>query len=131
MSCTDVTTYSFIVKQGSSCGPLLYLLYSAEVFDVIADCGLVGHSYADDTQTHISVPATDAPVAMQRLAVCMERIEQWMGRNRRKLNQDKTQIIWIGTCQQLAKVIAIELTLPSAVVRFSTAVSDVDFIVDA
>jgi len=56
----------------------LYLLYTAEVFDVIADCGLVGHSYADDTQTYISVPAIDAPVAMQRLAVCIERIEQWM-----------------------------------------------------
>jgi hypothetical protein len=54
-----------------------------------------------------------------------------MGRNRLKLNQDKTQIIWIGTRQQLAKVSAIELTLPSAVVRFSTTVSDLGFIVDS
>ena len=126
-----ISSLIFGVPQGSSIGPLLYLLYSAEVFDVIADCGLIGHSYADDTQTYISVPATDAPVAMQRLAVCIERIEQWMGRNRLKLNQDKTQIIWIGTRQQLAKVSAIELTLPSAVVRFSTIVSDLGFIVDS
>jgi len=53
----------------------MYLLHS-EVFDVIADCGLVGHSHADDTQTYISVPATNALVAMQRLAVCNDRIEQ-------------------------------------------------------
>ena len=81
-----ISSLIFGVPQGSSCGPLLYRLYSAEVFDVIADCGLVGHSFADDTQTCISVPATSAPVTMQRLAVC---IEQWMGGNRLKLNQDK------------------------------------------
>jgi len=88
------------------------------VFDVIADCGLVGHSYADDTQTYISDPAIDEPVAMQRLAVCIERIEQWIGMNRLKLNQDKTQIISIGTRQQFAKLSVVEITLPLAVVRF-------------
>jgi len=62
---------------------------------------------------------------MQHLAVCIERIEQ----NRLKLNQDKTQLIWIGTRQQLAKVGAIELTLPSVGVSFSTTVSDLGFIV--
>jgi len=73
------------------------MLYSVDVFDVIAHCGLAGHSYADDRQTYISVPAINAPVAMQPLAVCIERIGRWIGRNQLKLNQDKTQIIWIGT----------------------------------
>jgi len=67
---------------------------------------------------------------MQLLAVCFERIELWMGRNWLKPNQDKKHIVKIGTRQQLAKVSAIELTLnPSAVVRFSTTVSDLGFIV--
>jgi hypothetical protein len=54
-----------------------------------------------------------------------------MGRNRLKLNQDKTQIIWIGKRQQLAKVSAIELTLPLAVVRFSMTVPDLGFVIDS
>ena len=53
-----------------------------------------------------------------------------MDRNRLRLNQDKTQVIWIGTSQQLAKVSASKLTLPSAVDRFSTTVFDFGYIVD-
>jgi hypothetical protein len=59
---------------------------------------------------------------MRRLAACVERIYQWMGNNKLKLNQDKTQMIWVGTRQQLSKVSATELVLSLAVVRFSTAV---------
>jgi hypothetical protein len=65
---------------------------------------------------------------MQRFAVCIERIEQWMSKNRLKRNQDKTQIIRSGTRQQLS---AAKIILPLAVVRFSTTVSNLGFMVDS
>ena len=96
----------------------------------IADCGLVGHSYADDTQVYVSASAADASVAAQRLADCVERIDQWMGSNTLRLNQDKAQIIWIGTRQQLSMVNVTELTLSTAAVSLSSTVSDLGLLID-
>jgi len=112
-------------------GPILFLLYTAKLFDVIAECGLTGHTYADDTQVYISTPATDHVDAMDRLATCIERIRDWMADNHLKLNEEKTQIIWLGTRQQLNKVTAGALTLPNATVQFSTTVKDLGVVLDS
>jgi len=41
---------------------------------------------------------------MRRLSECITRIRDWMACNRQKLNEDKTQAIWLGTRHQLSKV---------------------------
>jgi len=115
----------------SDLGPILFLLYTAELFDVIAEYGLTGHTYADDTQVYNSTPATDHVDAMDRLATCIERIRDWIADNHLKLNEEKTQIIWLGTHQQLNKVTTRALTLPNATVEFSTTVKDLGVVLDS
>jgi len=55
------------------------------------------------TQVYISAPAESADTVVDRFISCVERIEAWISSNRLKMNADKTQIIWLGTRQQLAK----------------------------
>jgi len=52
-----VTLLLYGVPPGSVIGPVLFLFFVAEVLNVIIECGLTVHAYADDIQAHTSVPA--------------------------------------------------------------------------
>ena len=67
----------FGVPRGSVPGPLLYLLYPAEIEQLILRHGLHIHQYADDSQIYISVPVSHALVAIHSFAVCVHA-SQWV-----------------------------------------------------
>ena len=77
----------------------------------IASLGLTGHSYADDTQVYISAPVVESQQAATRLAKCIERLDRWMGQNGLKLNAEKTQLMWLASRHQLAKLTVSQLPL--------------------
>jgi len=79
--------------------------------NIIASLGLTGHSYADDTQVYISVPVVESQQAATRLAKCIERLDRWMGQNGLKLNAEKTQLMWLASRHQLAKLTVSQLPL--------------------
>ena len=92
------------VPQGSVLGPLLFVLYAADVMQIAREHGINVHAYADDMQTYVSCEADDQLSASARLLDCIAEVERWMSSNRLKLNADKTEFIWLGTRQQLAKL---------------------------
>jgi len=68
------------VIEGSVVGPLLYLLYTAELFEVISHCGSGAHCYTDDSQVSISNPASGVSAAVDRFGSCIEQIEMCEGK---------------------------------------------------
>ena len=62
---------------------------------------------------------------------CVECVDAWMSSNRLRMNAEKTQLVWLGTRQQLDKLSMTELSLLSATVQFSTTVSDLGVLIDS
>lgn len=79
---------------------LLFLLYTAELFEIIAHFGFVSHSYADDTLVYVSALATSALTIAQHFILSVEQVNALKSSNKHKMNTDKTQLIWFGTKQQ-------------------------------
>ena len=84
-------------------GPILYVLYTADVAKLVESSGLRVHLYADDTQLYGFCKAMDSTELSQHMFSVIEKVNLWMSSNRLRLNQDKTEFIWFGTRQQLAK----------------------------
>lgn len=83
------------VPQGSVLGPILFILYSADLRQHINHCQF--HMYADDTQVYISCKPSEIDKAIAKLNADLENIALWSKNNCLLLNPTKTKYLIFGS----------------------------------
>ena len=120
------------MPQGSVLGPLLFTLYTQSLSTVICQSDHSYHFFADDSQLHNSSIPSDFPALVHSLNDCIEDVAKWMSDSMLKMNNDKTEVIAIGTKPKISQF-ALSLTPVSISVHnipFSQSVRNLGVYID-
>ena len=124
----------YSVPQGSVLGPVLFVLYTTPLSDIIANHSVNHHLFADDTQLQKSAPLSEVTNLTKELSAYTDDIKTWMTKNQLKLNDDKTEALLFPFSPSLKpSTISIpdSITLGSHNIPFSDSARNTGVIFDS
>lgn len=118
------------VPQGSSLSPVLFTIFTADLPNRIKTCKY--HLYADDTQLYYSFDAKDTQEAIKNINSDLQNILNWSENNSLCLNPSKSQVLILGTKQQIQRVVDcnVEISINGVVLERVKSARNLGLILD-
>ena len=120
------------VLQGSVLGPILFVLYTTPLSDIIANHSVNHQLFADCTQLQKSAPLSEVTNLTKELNACTNDIR--MTENQLKLNDDKTEALlfpFLSSLKPSTVPLTDSITLGSPSISFSDSARNLGFILDS
>ena len=122
------------VPQGSVLGPLLFIIYTTPLTELIQRHSVLHEMYADDTQMISSRKPEEFSILNASLNNCVREIGAWMRENKLKLNEDKTEaVLFSYKLPSNADAIAelpVSMHMNDVNIQFSDSALDLGFTID-
>ena len=87
--------------------------------------------YADDIQIYTYTMIDDAAFDVDHFAACLTDVEAWLRASQLRLNPTKTQVMWLGSSQQLAKLDITHACVLSSSVKVQHTTRDLGVVIDS
>jgi len=130
MSTSDASAVLCGVPQGSVLGPLLFLLYTADLLRLVERHNLQPHMYADNTQMYGFCRPAAATQLQETVSACIDDVAAWMQSNRLLLNTTNTEVIWCALNRRQHQLPQVALRVGTHHVTPTTSVCDLGIYVD-